>query len=112
MTAIWEQALDEIEAGRLTLDAFVAKQASWIAQLIEHCGTLSLAVPVAAGPTCPFATTRCFSVKESRAVLVMPGTRHARGLCPQRRIASDASPKHLDFLGKRVEQLTALLGST
>ena len=53
MTAIWEQALDEIEAGRLTLEAFVAKQASWIAQLIEHCGTLSLAVSVAAGPTCP-----------------------------------------------------------
>ena len=56
MTAIWEQALDEIEAGRLTLEAFVAKQASWIAQLIEHCGTLSLAVPVAAGPTCPVCT--------------------------------------------------------
>jgi DNA topoisomerase-3 len=53
MTAIWEQALDEIEAGRLTLEAFVAKQASWIAQLIEHCGTLSLAVPVATGPACP-----------------------------------------------------------
>jgi DNA topoisomerase-3 len=31
MTAIWEQALEEIEAGRLTLDAFVAKQANWIA---------------------------------------------------------------------------------
>ncbi|ATE78269.1 DNA topoisomerase III [Pseudomonas frederiksbergensis] len=53
MTAIWEQALDEIEAGRLTLDAFVAKQASWIAQLVEHCGTLTLAVPVEAGPACP-----------------------------------------------------------
>ncbi len=53
MTAIWEQALDEIEAGRLTLDAFVAKQANWIAQLVEHCGALTLAVPVEAGPTCP-----------------------------------------------------------
>ncbi len=53
MTAIWEQALDEIEAGRVTLDAFVAKQANWIAQLIEHCGTLPLAVPVEAGPACP-----------------------------------------------------------
>lgn len=53
MTAIWEQALDEIEAGRLSLDAFVAKQASWIAQLVEHCGTLTLAVPVEAGPACP-----------------------------------------------------------
>lgn len=53
MTAIWEQALDEIEAGRLTLDAFVAKQAGWIAQLVEHCGTLTLAVPVEARPACP-----------------------------------------------------------
>lgn len=53
MTAIWEQALDEIEAGRLSLDAFVAKQASWITQLVEHCAALTLAVPVEAGPACP-----------------------------------------------------------
>ncbi|WEX12864.1 DNA topoisomerase III [Pseudomonas sp. G11] len=53
MTAIWEQALDEIEAGRLTLDAFVAKQANWIAQLVEHCGALTLTIPVEAGPNCP-----------------------------------------------------------
>lgn len=53
MTAIWEQALDEIEAGRLSLDAFVAKQASWITQLVEHSAALTLAVPVETGPTCP-----------------------------------------------------------
>lgn len=53
MTAIWEQALDEIEAGRLTLDAFVAKQANWIAQLVAHCGSLTLAMPVEASPVCP-----------------------------------------------------------
>jgi DNA topoisomerase-3 len=53
MTAIWEQALDEIEAGRSTLDAFVAKQANWIAQLVAHCGSLTLAMPVEAGPACP-----------------------------------------------------------
>ena len=53
MTAIWEQALDEIEAGRLTLDAFVAKQAHWITQLIANCGALSLSVPVEVGPACP-----------------------------------------------------------
>jgi DNA topoisomerase-3 len=53
MTAIWEQALDEIEAGRLTLDAFVVKQANWIAQLVAHCGSLTLAMPVEAGPACP-----------------------------------------------------------
>ncbi|MFY0750996.1 DNA topoisomerase III [Pseudomonas sp. NFX5] len=53
MTAIWEQALDEIEAGRLTLDAFVAKQANWIAQLVAHCGSLTLAMPVETSPVCP-----------------------------------------------------------
>ena len=53
MTAIWEQALDEIEAGRLTLDAFVAKQANWIAQLVARCGSLTLAMPIEAGPACP-----------------------------------------------------------
>ncbi|AUG07813.1 DNA topoisomerase III [Pseudomonas sp. S09G 359] len=53
MTAIWEQALDEIEAGRLTLDAFVAKQANWITQLVEHYGSLTLSIPIKAGPTCP-----------------------------------------------------------
>ena len=57
MTAIWEQALDEIEAGRLTLDAFVAKQANWIAQLVADCGGLILALPVEAGPTCPICNT-------------------------------------------------------
>ncbi|MGE8101960.1 DNA topoisomerase III [Pseudomonas fluorescens] len=53
MTAIWEQALDEIEAGRLTLDAFVTKQANWIAQLVARCGSLTLAMPIEAGPACP-----------------------------------------------------------
>ncbi|WP_223553940.1 DNA topoisomerase III [Pseudomonas sp. BF-R-01] len=53
MTAIWEQALDEIEAGRLTLDAFVAKQANWIAQLVARCRSLTLAMPIEAGPACP-----------------------------------------------------------
>ncbi|MCM2460245.1 DNA topoisomerase III [Pseudomonas sp. CG7] len=53
MTAIWEQALDEIEAGRLTLDAFVARQAHWITQLISNSGALTLSVPVEAGPVCP-----------------------------------------------------------
>ncbi|QJI37084.1 DNA topoisomerase III [Pseudomonas sp. ADAK13] len=53
MTAIWEQALDEIESGRLTLDAFVAKQASWIAQLVAHYRSLTLAIAVETSPSCP-----------------------------------------------------------
>ncbi|WP_413790935.1 MULTISPECIES: DNA topoisomerase III [unclassified Pseudomonas] len=56
MTAIWEQALDEIEVGRLNLDAFVAKQANWIAQLVEHCRALTLTLPVETGPACPICS--------------------------------------------------------
>src|SRR3989344_3260860 len=32
-TAVWEQALDMIEGGQLTLDVFIGKQAAWISQL-------------------------------------------------------------------------------
>lgn len=60
MTAIWEQALDEIEAGRLSLDAFIDKQANWIAQLIAHCGALTLSIPVEAGPACPICNASMF----------------------------------------------------
>lgn len=63
MTAIWEQALDEIEVGRLTLDAFVAKQATWIAQLVAHYGSLTLALPVEAGPVCPMCNASMFRRK-------------------------------------------------
>lgn len=53
MTAIWEQALDEIEAGRLTLDEFVAKQANWIAQLVAHYRSLTSEIAVEMSPGCP-----------------------------------------------------------
>jgi hypothetical protein len=53
MTAIWEQALDLIEAGQMTLDTFIAKQSAWVAQLVQqHRGaTLSIALPPS--PPCP-----------------------------------------------------------
>jgi len=63
MTAIWEQALDEIESGHLTLDAFVAKQANWIAQLVAHYGSLTLALPVEASPVCPICNASMFRRK-------------------------------------------------
>lgn len=63
MTAIWEQALDEIEAGRLSLDAFVTKQANWIAQLVTRCCSLTLALPVEAVPACPICNASMFRRK-------------------------------------------------
>lgn len=53
MTAIWEQALDEIEAGRLTLDAFVTKQAKWVTQLVAHYRSLTLTIAVDTSTGCP-----------------------------------------------------------
>ncbi|NBK54214.1 DNA topoisomerase III [Pseudomonas aeruginosa] len=52
-TAVWEQALDMIEAGQLTLDVFIAKQAAWISQLIAQNGSASLSIKVPQGPACP-----------------------------------------------------------
>ncbi len=52
-TAVWEQALDMIEAGQLTLDVFIGKQAAWISQLIVQYGSTSLSIKVPQGPACP-----------------------------------------------------------
>ncbi|MDF8361351.1 DNA topoisomerase III [Achromobacter anxifer] len=52
-TAVWEQALDMIEAGQLTLDAFIGKQAAWISQLIAQYAGASLSIKVPQGPACP-----------------------------------------------------------
>ncbi|WP_090276298.1 DNA topoisomerase III [Halopseudomonas litoralis] len=52
-TAIWEQALDMIEAGQLTHDVFIAKQSDWISQLIVQYQGTSLSIKVPQGPACP-----------------------------------------------------------
>lgn len=52
-TAVWEQALDMIEAGQLTLDTFIAKQSAWVAQLIAQCRGTSLSIKIPQGPPCP-----------------------------------------------------------
>ncbi|VFR30802.1 DNA topoisomerase III in PFGI-1-like cluster [plant metagenome] len=52
-TAVWEQALDMIEAGQLTLDTFIAKQSAWITQLIAQYRGTSLPIKIPQGPTCP-----------------------------------------------------------
>lgn len=52
-TAVWEQALDMIEAGQMALDTFIAKQSSWVARLVQQYrgATLDLKLPPA--PDCP-----------------------------------------------------------
>ncbi|MBM5580821.1 DNA topoisomerase III [Burkholderia pseudomallei] len=52
-TAIWEQALERIEAGDLTLDAFVTRQATWITQLVQQYAQTTLVIKLPPSPPCP-----------------------------------------------------------
>ena len=52
-TAIWEQALDMIEAGQMTLDAFIDKQSAWVAQLVQQYRGTVLSIKLPEGPACP-----------------------------------------------------------
>ncbi|KPX35931.1 DNA topoisomerase III [Pseudomonas ficuserectae] len=52
-TAIWEQALDMIEAGTMTLQDFLAKQSSWIDRLVTQYRTVTLQIALPSSPACP-----------------------------------------------------------
>lgn len=56
-TAIWEQALDMIEAGQMTLDTFVEKQSAWVAQLVQQYRGATLSIKLPEGPACPLCGT-------------------------------------------------------
>ncbi len=58
MTAIWEQALDMIEAGQMTLDSFIAKQSAWVAQLVQEHRGATLSIPLPPSPPCPQCGTQ------------------------------------------------------
>ncbi|WP_273200113.1 DNA topoisomerase, partial [Pseudomonas sp.] len=49
-TAIWEQALDMVQSGDMTLDIFVAKQAAWMSKHIERCSGLQMTIRGPASP--------------------------------------------------------------
>jgi DNA topoisomerase-3 len=53
LTALWEQALDRIESGHLSVDTFLAKQAAWLTQLVHNHRSLTLLLPAPKGPSCP-----------------------------------------------------------
>ncbi|POA87672.1 DNA topoisomerase III [Pseudomonas sp. FW305-E2] len=53
LTALWEQALDRIEAGQLSVDTFLAKQAEWLTRLVRSHASVTLRPPPVKGPHCP-----------------------------------------------------------
>ena len=49
-TAIWEQALDMVQSGEMSLDIFVAKQAAWMSKHIERCSAMTMSIKGPASP--------------------------------------------------------------
>lgn len=43
-TAIWEQALDMVQSGEMTLEEFTARQSAWMGKLIERCRGLNVVI--------------------------------------------------------------------
>ncbi|WP_296252165.1 DNA topoisomerase III [Pseudomonas sp. UBA4194] len=43
-TAIWEQALDMVQSGEMSLETFVAKQSAWMSKLVERCAGLQMTI--------------------------------------------------------------------
>ena len=43
-TAIWEQALDMVQSGEMSLETFVAKQSAWLSKLVERCAGLRMVI--------------------------------------------------------------------
>jgi DNA topoisomerase-3 len=43
-TAIWEQALDMVQSGEMTLETFVERQTVWMSKLVERCRGLNLTI--------------------------------------------------------------------
>ncbi|EMZ8483724.1 topoisomerase DNA-binding C4 zinc finger domain-containing protein, partial [Salmonella enterica] len=53
LTALWEQLLDEVAAGRVSLEDFMAKQNAWVVQLVCQGKSQPLAMQSPPGPPCP-----------------------------------------------------------
>ncbi|EPC00572.1 hypothetical protein L861_06440 [Litchfieldella anticariensis FP35 = DSM 16096] len=53
MTALWEQALDEVAAGRMTLEDFMERQEILIKRLIQQASDVTMDLPPPSTPKCP-----------------------------------------------------------
>lgn len=53
MTALWEQALDDVAAGRMALQDFMARQAGMVGKLVQHARESTVKMPQQERKTCP-----------------------------------------------------------
>ncbi|HAM3644020.1 TPA: DNA topoisomerase III, partial [Escherichia coli] len=53
MTALWEQALDDIAQGRMSLDTFMGRQQQWVRHLVSSGREQPFSMTVPVTPPCP-----------------------------------------------------------
>lgn len=70
-TAIWEQALDMVQTGEMSLEAFVAKQSAWMSKQVERCAGLSLSI---SGPAVPAGGSSAPWKKKRKAAARKPSS--------------------------------------
>ncbi|MNP54931.1 DNA topoisomerase III [compost metagenome] len=58
MTALWEQALDEVAAGRMRLEDFIARQTGWTRQLVAQGLVQNVTIRVPPTPLCPLCGSK------------------------------------------------------
>ncbi|NBF15406.1 DNA topoisomerase III [Pseudomonas sp. Fl4BN2] len=63
-TAIWEQALDMVQSGEMTLETFVAKQAAWMSKHIARCSGMTMTI---SGPASPAGMAPAWKKKRKAA---------------------------------------------
>lgn len=57
-TAIWEQALDMVQAGEMSLETFVDRQSVWMARQVERCRSVQLNISASEAPPAAVAKRR------------------------------------------------------
>ncbi|MGT6869469.1 DNA topoisomerase III [Escherichia coli] len=62
-TALWEQALDDIAQGKLSLSSFMEKQKQWLNHLVAGARQQQLQITAPVTPACPLCGSRMRKVK-------------------------------------------------
>ncbi|BBL32353.1 DNA topoisomerase III [Pantoea ananatis] len=58
MTALWEQALDEVAAGRMNLNDFLQRQTAWTSTLVSQGMQQRISIRVPPSPPCPLCGSK------------------------------------------------------
>ncbi|HEX8592686.1 MAG TPA: DNA topoisomerase III [Pseudomonas sp.] len=83
-TAIWEQALDMVQSGEMSLEEFVTKQSAWMSKQVTRCLGLRLTIN---GPASPAVGAPPWKNKRKTAKRKAPATTTAK----KRRVVGAAS---------------------